>query len=279
MKAILVATDFSTSAEKAVHYAAQLATSLGASLHILHVYHIPTTVSEVPVVPNMDEIENECYEKLVKLGAELQERYNIIPHVKATMGFAVEEIQEYKKEIHAGLIVMGMHERGRFSEMILGSTSTVLFRNVDIPVLIVPEECMFKKPEWIALATDLKETNLETFEIIKEIAQKFNSKIQIVNVLKKELVPDYEKSVSGIQLDNYLEEFSHMFFFPENSEIREGIEDFLAQHPTDIIAMVPRQHGLFERIFGKSVTKDMAFHTHIPLLILPEKKTDQDTKS
>lgn len=35
--------------------------------------------------------------------------------------------------------------------------------------------------------------------------------------------------------------------------------------------MLPHKHTWAEKLFKKSKTKDMVFHTKIPLLILPEK--------
>ena len=58
MKTIIAATDFSPNSENAVHYAADMATVLGAELHLLHVYSIPIPVSEVPIpVVDAKEIE------------------------------------------------------------------------------------------------------------------------------------------------------------------------------------------------------------------------------
>ena len=37
-----------------------------------------------------------------------------------------------------------------------------------------------------------------------------------------------------------------------------------------MLAIIPHRYKLFERIFHKSISKSLAFHTHIPLLALPE---------
>ena len=50
MKIILVPTDFSASAENAMVYAGHLARKLDASVLLLHVYQIPISMNDVPVM-------------------------------------------------------------------------------------------------------------------------------------------------------------------------------------------------------------------------------------
>ena len=50
MKHIIVATDFSVPAEHAMLYAGQLAQKTGSGLILLHVFQVPVSMSEVPVL-------------------------------------------------------------------------------------------------------------------------------------------------------------------------------------------------------------------------------------
>jgi hypothetical protein len=36
-----------------------------------------------------------------------------------------------------------------------------------------------------------------------------------------------------------------------------------------MLAMLPHEHGILERIMNRSITKKMVFHTQLPLLVLP----------
>ena len=64
MKHIVVTTDFTAASRNAVIYAAELAKTTNARLHIYHAYHTPVVTAEVPVMPDMEEFEAECYKKL-----------------------------------------------------------------------------------------------------------------------------------------------------------------------------------------------------------------------
>src|SRR6186713_953667 len=50
MKTIVVATDFSASAENAMLYAGQLASTINASVLLLHVYQVPVGMNDLPVL-------------------------------------------------------------------------------------------------------------------------------------------------------------------------------------------------------------------------------------
>lgn len=272
MKRIIATTDFSASATHAVHYAAQLAQATGARLHLFHAFHVPVPVSDVPVVPDMEKLQNDFDDQLEKLAYELENKYGAISAYKSEMGFTVQQLEEYAENFEADLVVMGMRGHGKIAEILLGSTSTDFVMQTKIPVLIVPGEAQWKKPVNIGLSTDLKEASMLTYRPLKELAGVFNSRIFILNVVQGKEMPGYDQSVSGIQLDHYFESMEHLFFFPESNDIPEGINRFIDKYNIDWMAMVPHKHNFIERLFQKSISKKMAFHSHIPLLMLPEKQ-------
>ena len=61
MKTIVVPTDFSASAEHASIYAAELAKSINATVLLLHVYQMPITMSDFPVlIISAEELKNNA---------------------------------------------------------------------------------------------------------------------------------------------------------------------------------------------------------------------------
>jgi len=60
MKTLIVPTDFSPVSINAMNYAADMALNIDASLLLLHVYQIPVTFTEVPVVNiSLEEIRKD----------------------------------------------------------------------------------------------------------------------------------------------------------------------------------------------------------------------------
>lgn len=54
----------------------------------------------------------------------------------------------------------------------------------------------------------------------------------------------------------------------QNENVINGIDDYVSKHKTDIIAMATHRRSLLGKIFDRSLTKQMAYHTRIPLLAL-----------
>ena len=61
------------------------------------------------------------------------------------------------------------------------------------------------------------------------------------------------------------------FEYPLDIDITHALNSFIEKHDADMLVMMPHRHEWLERIFRKSETKDMIFHTHVPVLILPER--------
>ncbi len=277
MRTIIATTDFSDAANHAVSYAASLTRESGATLYLLYVFHVPVSVSEAPMIFDVTLLEKAEKEKIEALAQTITRDYGITCRGIVQMGFTVDEINEQVQFYNADLVVMGMHGRGKIAEILIGSTTINYIRQAEVPVLIVPEKAEYHSPKSLALATDLKATNLRSLEPLKEAATLFKARLFVVNVTRDGgNVPPYDKSVAGIEMGHYLQEVEHYFFYPENADIVEGLDHFIAENPIHWLAMIPRKHTLFERLFNTSITKKMAYHTRIPLLILPEKEVEKE---
>ena len=71
-------------------------------------------------------------------------------------------------------------------------------------------------------------------------------------------------------MEHIFKDLKHTYWFSENKNIVDGINRFTVGRHAAMVAMVRRHHNLFQQIFTKSNTKQMALNTHFPLLILNE---------
>ncbi len=273
MKKILVPTDFSDDARNASHYAARLAEKTGARLILLHAYMLPTPVSEVPyVMVNAEEMQKEN-EEMAKAEAEkLESTYKISVDYVVRLGFPSDEIEILSEDQQTDLVIMGLKGKGRL-EKIVGSTTTSTLKKIARPLLIIPEKTSYSDIRQITYATDYSYSfNSGIYKTLLELISLFNASINIVHVEKK---TDEGKSqiISGEQnLEPLFKNVPHQFQIVKDSDVKHGIESYLNDHPTDLLVMVTHEHNFWERIFGKSHTKDMVYHTHIPLLVLKDRK-------
>jgi nucleotide-binding universal stress UspA family protein len=145
-RSILVPVDYSEHSKASVSFAAALAASVGATLHILHVWDKPTYASDAVLVRRPGE-ETCSLGDLVQANAtrdmdDFLATLAIPPGVKFTHRLASGDpagtlIHELKTGGH-DLVVVGTHGRTGLVHLLLGSVAEKLVRHSPVPVLTVP---------------------------------------------------------------------------------------------------------------------------------------------
>jgi nucleotide-binding universal stress UspA family protein len=142
IQSILCPTDFSENAEKAIDFAVDLASKLGATLHLVHVYQLPVYpipdgsfgVSQDFIAQTMDELNKGLAQLAArKKGAQIETHLVVqgIPH---------REIVRMADELGVDLIVMGTHGRSGLPRLLLGSVAERVVRTATAPVITVPRD-------------------------------------------------------------------------------------------------------------------------------------------
>ena len=142
---ILVPTDFSETADKALAYAKDLAPKLGASLHLVHIYRDPYAVACTPEVyaPVPADVRERAIEEarerlFERLDADEEQRFRGSRGI--IRGLIAPQIVDYAANNDIDLIVMGTHGRRGVAHMLLGSVAEHVVRTAACPVLTVRDE-------------------------------------------------------------------------------------------------------------------------------------------
>ena len=136
---ILVASDFSESAEEAVAVATDLALKFNASLTLLTVWEIPPVSYGATLYFPGDiatPIHDAALAALEKAGAALKVK---VPGAATLLreGEAWQEILSGAEAVRADLIVVGTHGRRGLGRAFLGSVAERVVRISKVPVLTV----------------------------------------------------------------------------------------------------------------------------------------------
>lgn len=276
MKNILVPVDFSDASFNASNYASMLCNIFNSEVILVHAYKNPSGIDEIPdswlnqPEKELQDLKQDFINEDVEI---LRKKYTIKIKGVAIEGMAVPTILKVAKEEDAGLIVIGMKGKGK-SKSVFGSTTVMVMRKSSVPVLVIPEKAEFNDILVITLASDFgAETELSNYSLLKQIALKNNAFIQIVNVRKKEAEFSPGEVSKKINTAFVFEDLKHEFYTINDDEVDEGIEDFLEDHPSDLLVMMARKRNLFDRIFKESHTRKMSYETEIPLLVLQDKQS------
>ena len=134
VKSILVPTDFSETSDAAIHYATQLALTLGARLALVHV---PGKTGEhfEADFPH-GKFETATRERLSSFLTK-EELERLRPEYALRIGAPAEEIVRYADLCEADLIIMGTHGRSGIAHVLMGSVAEQVVRTASCPVLLV----------------------------------------------------------------------------------------------------------------------------------------------
>jgi nucleotide-binding universal stress UspA family protein len=143
-RSILVPTDFSRAAERALLLAADIAANYGARIELVHITDLPSgltastsiQVEDHETVHVEDYVAQDAKTHLGQRAQELQAR-GILTRVHTEIGPIVPAILATAGRVSADLIVLGTHGRTGLARLLLGSVASAVVARSPIPVLTV----------------------------------------------------------------------------------------------------------------------------------------------
>lgn len=142
IRKVFVPIDFSTRSRLTADYARTLASSLGATIHLIHVLEQPFT-SGPPYnfhLPDTPVRREQLYQRARARLGELANTFrvdDIETSVEVRFGSALDEILEAAVDYGADVIVMGSQGRSALHQLIAGGVSDEVIRRAPCPVLAV----------------------------------------------------------------------------------------------------------------------------------------------
>jgi len=132
---ILVPTDGSQNAAKAMEHAIGIATGSGARLHVINVinprwYDMSIDSARIPVEKDRKEYIDEL--------VEMAEEADLATVTAVLDGTPAQAILDYAADHDIDLIVMGKRGRGNLENLLLGSVANYVVKHADVPVHTVP---------------------------------------------------------------------------------------------------------------------------------------------
>lgn len=142
-KNILCAIDFSDCSRKAMQAAVDMARESGASLTLVHVWHVPAlgVVGQAPLPPDMTAaIVADASSGLAAWKREAEARGAARISTVLAGGIPWHEIVELlRRKPEYDVVVMGTHGRSGLKHVLLGSVAEKVVRHAPCPVLVIRE--------------------------------------------------------------------------------------------------------------------------------------------
>ncbi len=271
MKTFLLPTDFSENASHAIRYAMALNQKMKARVILFHSYVIPVYATDIPViVPQDAELKKISEEALELLHKRLQKEFpemDIVSDVQ--QGYPEDEIVSAARTHHADMVIMGTQGASGLREALVGTITAAVMAHAPCPVMAVPIECEFSPYKRIVFATNYAEGDFQYVEQVLDFARPFASELVLLHISSGE----FERTIEFDAIERFKERISEdskyknvQFKLLESVDVYKGMNLYLDEIKADLVAMTMRKRSFIQKIFQRSITQKMAYHSHIPLI-------------
>ncbi|TKK69380.1 universal stress protein [Ilyomonas limi] len=282
MKNMLVPVDYSDAAKNALHYALGLAKQIEADKIILYnAFQPPVPADSISITTDgnfntlglydMESLTESNKVHLERLKQEITESYGSDIAVETISEFNLlsEGVAEICRSQNIALIVMGISEADGLSEALVGSNSLDVAKHVITPVIIVPRNAAYRPIQQILFTCDYKNV-AESVPVasLKNILGATNAHLHVLHVDANAETQEHLQQAAILK--NLLHDVAADYHTIQHDNFKETVDLFAAQHNIDLIIAIPKKYGFFQSLFHHSYTKLLAFHSHIPLLLIHE---------
>lgn len=282
MRKILVPTDFSEFADKALQTAVALAQKSGAELILLNANEMAVAALPIAEYYYYDKEKEQSYLQMVnesldktlqKIASEMDLK-DIKVSTIVESGLLVDVIEEVCKREEVDLVVMGTQGATGTREMLVGSNTEKVVRNAPCPVLSVPNKAVTEFAT-IVFPTTLRPDQAIAFTKLAKMQSIFDGKIHLLYLNNPAHLPSDEAIVARkeeLETDAGLKNVE--IFIGEQNVFDEenAILEFARKQNADLIVMATHQRKGLAHLFLGSITEDTVNHSDIPVLAIPIKK-------
>ena len=270
MKKILYATDFSTNAEKAFHFALKIAEKHHAELIMLHVFDMPPIMGHPylmgPAEMKLQTItswEHHLQDFFKPFNSDVQPTFIALENISVVKGI-LSIIEEHKPD----LVVTGTKGKSLLKEIFIGSTTKALVAQSPVPVLAVPENADHRDVNRVLYASDFREVDLKALKKLVELVKPFRAEIMVLHISSEN---EYNSNEKMEWFKDYVKDnisYKHIIFEQWQSDfLFESLNTYIKHFKFDMMVMLKKErHGIVEKLLHEDLVGKMEFQTSIPLL-------------
>ncbi len=264
MKKVFLVTNFSDACAHAANYACALFGAEEPKFILINIYTVPSIyaadgISLTTVKDDFDDEHSGLQLELHRLQAAFPKLD--IEALPVTGPFRVA-LHDLVHAEHPDLIVMGAPT---YSELWHpGADKFAVVRALACPVLIVPPNHVYRPFQKVGFAFDgRKACTAHQVSAIADFLMYTGAILEVLHIADP-LHPLAPNAVTGLEL--LQPEIKTM----ENDDVIDGLGRYAQSGDIGVLAMVPRQHGIWHMLFNRSNTREVARTYDIPVLAVHE---------
>lgn len=267
MHKILVFTYFSENCYNTVKYAIDLGLDTGVPVRIIHYYKSPKSAGMLLSIDK--RLQDDAAKEMSLLKDRLMKDYSLedLASIEAVMGLGEinKSITKAMKKNKAELLIISAKEEYDSADLFLGSVSGTLIRQTNIPVMVIPSKAKYVPIRKVLLAVkNLKGTNKSMLRPLRKLLENSKADLYLLTFLKHKIkksdINDSIKKLKPVSVDN-----------ANGENIYSDTNEYLSDNPFDILAVVRKKKGFFNKFLQSTVMEKKKFKINFPLLVLENK--------
>jgi nucleotide-binding universal stress UspA family protein len=279
----IVLTTFYPAAQRAVHYADNLASALGGRLVLLHVNR--SSVNGLYAFAG-EAWKQEELKLATQTSSQLQQMAKQL-HTPATVELATDLLptvaQDLAQRYPAALFVVGLSDADTPTIERLCATALELLRAAQQPVLVVPRSTRAASPpRRVLLAADQEAFTLPNAAAVNELLRGLGAELTVAHVSTVEDDAGCAQALQAVEASGLSAGLStvnlrgYLHLSPA-----AGLLEALVDTQADLLLVVARSRSYLGELFHRSVTAQVLANCTVPILILPvqEPAKNKRTKS
>jgi nucleotide-binding universal stress UspA family protein len=177
-------------------------------------------------------------------------------------GETISVITKVFDQHKADLVVVSSVGEHEDKNLFMASTTGGLIKQTHVPVLVVPITATYSPIKEILFA--VKNTTVYDASIVNsllKIKEDFNANTNLVKVILPESPDATAKECDLKEMADSYEEVS-------GDTVFESVQTYMDNNDTNLLTVIRRKRGFFERIFSSASTPQYIFDSKIPMLVL-----------
>jgi nucleotide-binding universal stress UspA family protein len=281
MLKIVVPTDFSPNATRAIDYAVQLAKTGKASVMLINACDQLGSMgleAGLPLADYNQRITEEAFANLGVLKKSIEETEHIKVETELFSGTVVDTVVTCARDTKADLIIMGTMGINSVKDSLFGTNTSAVMAHSTVPVLAIPLEFEWRRPKKFLLAINNFEEATDILKPVFDLARIYSCEVDLVvftdedESTEADFVTD-ENAVLQAEADlkkifpDIVMKAAHL----SGHQFEATITAYTEKNNTDLLAMTTHKRSLIGNIFNRSITRKMSYHSKVPVLAIPVK--------
>ncbi|WP_303315647.1 universal stress protein [Flavivirga abyssicola] len=276
MKTILLPTDFSKNSMNSIDFAVALFKDVECEFYLLNVQKASSFISDDMIAVASSAtiyktIIDAAKKSLSNIISKLEKRdKNDKHHFHSMVDYDnfIDSINQVSEKNQVDLIIMGTKGASGLQKVIFGSNTVRVIQRCKVPVLAIPDNCVFSNLNKLLFAPN----NVNSFDVthlkpLVDLVAQNDSKLHVLHVAdENHLVQKQGKNVDFFNL--HFTNSIHDYIDVKTKDMYDVVHKYIIRNNIKMLCMVDEKHSFLERLFNKHLVETFAFSIDIPFLVM-----------